>query len=78
MSIRTEKIGVGDQAEGVILSGTVRARNYMGGFTHYTVQIGDQTLRLSRRNAHSHEDSLEIGGTVQVGFRETDARVLGQ
>ncbi|SFI79915.1 ABC transporter ATP-binding protein [Celeribacter neptunius] len=78
MSIRPEKIGVGDQAEGVVLTGTVRARNYMGGFTHYTVQIGEQTLRLSRRNAHSHQDSLEIGAAVQVGFRESDARVLGQ
>lgn len=78
MSIRPEKISVGDQAQGIILTGTVRSRNYMGGFTHYTVQIKDQTLRLSRRNAHSHQDSLEIGDTVQLGFRQTDARVLGQ
>ncbi|APZ50387.1 ABC transporter ATP-binding protein [Salipiger abyssi] len=78
MSIRPEKIGVNEQAEGALFDATVRSRNYMGGFTHYTVQVGEVTLRLSRRNAQSHQDSLEIGSTVRIGFREPNARVLGQ
>ena len=78
MSIRPEKIGVHDQAVGHMFIGKVLSRNYMGGFTHYSVRVGDVTLRLSRRNAQSHQDSLELGGEVRVGFQESNARVLGQ
>lgn len=78
MSIRPEKIGVGDQAEGTIYDARVVARNYMGGFTHYTVKIGETELRLSRRNAQSHQDSLAIGSETKIGFRDENARILGQ
>jgi spermidine/putrescine ABC transporter ATP-binding subunit len=78
MSIRPEKIGMADQAEGIVFPGTVRARNYLGGFTHYTVQVGDVMLRLSRRNFQTHQEAMEIGSAVQIGFREINARILGQ
>ncbi len=78
LSIRPEKIGLGDQAEGRIFTGRVVARNYMGGFTHYTVQVGDMTLRLSRGNADAIGDTLDIGSETRVGFRDENARILGQ
>lgn len=78
LSIRPEKIGLGDQAEGEIFTGQLTARNYLGGFTHYTVKIGEVELRLSRRNAQSHLEALETGATVRVGFAPGNARILGQ
>lgn len=78
VSIRPEKIGLGDQAEGNIRTGTVIARNYMGGYTHYMVRTGEVELRVSKRNATTHGQSLEIGAEVKLGFRDENARVLGQ
>jgi spermidine/putrescine transport system ATP-binding protein len=78
MSLRPEKISVADQAEGRVFDAQVVSRNYMGGFTHYTVKIADTHLRLSRRNAHSQLDALEIGARTQVGFKDENARILGQ
>ena len=78
LSIRPEKIGVGEQAEGLILTSTVLSRNYLGGFTHYTVRVGEIDLRLSRRNAQSHQDAFDIGDAVRIGFRDSNARILGQ
>ncbi|WP_138469921.1 ABC transporter ATP-binding protein [Poseidonocella sp. HB161398] len=78
LSLRPEKIGMQSQADGHVLQGTVRGRNYMGGFTHYTVDVAGQPLRVSRRNALSHAESFEPGQTVSLGFREDSARVLAQ
>ncbi|WP_420567602.1 ABC transporter ATP-binding protein [Thalassovita sp.] len=78
MSIRPEKIGVGDQAEGQVFTGRVVSRNYMGGFTHYTIKVGDVELRLSRRNAQSQQHALEIGSETQIGFKDANARILGR
>ena len=78
MSLRPEKIGMEDQAAGNTLTGTVAAMNYMGGFTHYTVDTGAAKLRVSRRNARSHAESYAIGQRVTLGFADDSVRVLGQ
>jgi spermidine/putrescine transport system ATP-binding protein len=49
----------------------------MGGYTHYTVDVGGTELRVSKRNAISHSQSFEIGREVRLGFRHDSARVLG-
>ncbi|WP_108260646.1 ABC transporter ATP-binding protein [Mangrovicoccus ximenensis] len=78
LSLRPEKIGMETQADGHVLQGTVSGRNYMGGYTHYTVDVAGQSLRVSRRNARSHADSYEPGQPVTLGFREDSARVLAR
>lgn len=67
-----------DQA-GTILRGTVTARNYMGGYTHYTIDVAGVPLRVSRRNAVSHsEEGFGIGRVVRVGITPGSVRVLGR
>jgi spermidine/putrescine transport system ATP-binding protein len=66
-----------DQAVGEIMQGRVTNKNYMGGYTHYTVDVGGTELRVSKRNAISHSQSFEIGREVRLGFRHDSARVLG-
>ena len=78
LSIRPEKIGLEAQAEGETREGTVVSRNYMGGFTHYTVEAGGVSLRVSRRNAQARADRIEVGDTVTLGFQPANARILGQ
>jgi spermidine/putrescine transport system ATP-binding protein len=77
LSLRPEKIGMEDQAVGEIMQGRVTNKNYMGGYTHYTVDVGGTELRVSKRNAISHSQSFEIGREVRLGFRHDSARVLG-
>jgi spermidine/putrescine transport system ATP-binding protein len=78
LSLRPEKIGLEDEAAGTLLAGIVVSRNYMGGYTHYTIDAGGVMLRVSRRNAASHgEEGFAIGRTVRVGFRPESVRVLG-
>lgn len=79
LSIRPEKIGLEDEATGTVLTGTVVSRNYMGGYTHYTIDAGGVALRVSRRNAVSHsEEGFTVGREVRVGFEPGSVRVLGQ
>jgi len=88
LSLRPEKIGMEDQAANLtdtslqngaeVMEGRISARNYMGGYTHYTVDVGGIALRVSRRNATSHSQSFEIGRPVKIGFRHDSARVLTQ
>ncbi|KEO60795.1 ABC transporter ATP-binding protein [Thioclava indica] len=78
MSLRPEKIGLEEQASGNVFTGTIRSRNYMGGFTHYAVETAGITLQVSRRNALSHAESYDIGREVKLGFRDESVRVLGQ
>jgi spermidine/putrescine transport system ATP-binding protein len=77
LSLRPEKIGMEDQAVGEIMQGRVTNKNYMGGYTHYTVDVGGTELRVSKRNAISHSQSFEIGREVRLGFRHDSGRVLG-
>jgi spermidine/putrescine transport system ATP-binding protein len=76
LSIRPEKINLGDQALGVTLSGVVTNKNYMGGYTHYTLDVAGTELRASRRNASREGDTIALGSTVPVGFVAGSARVL--
>ena len=78
MSVRPEKIGIGEQAAGEIFEGKVVSRNYMGGYTHYAVDIGGIVLKVSTSNAVSQAQRLEIGQPVKVGFRQESSRVLTQ
>ena len=78
VSLRPEKIGMAEQATGNSLTGTIAGRNYMGGFTHYTVDVAGIPLRVSRRNDVSHAESFDIGQTVMLGFRDDSARVLAR
>ena len=78
LSLRPEKIGLGDQAAGQMMDGIITNKNYMGGYTHYTVRVGAIDLRVSKRNAVSHGPSYDIGSTINLGFAHSAARVLGQ
>jgi spermidine/putrescine transport system ATP-binding protein len=78
MSIRPEKIGLEDQASGHIMQGIVSGRNYMGGYTHYVVNVSGEKLRVSQRNDVSRSRGLDIGQSVKVGFRSDSVRVLSQ
>ena len=83
LSLRPEKIGMEDQADGPaqsgeLMEGRITGRNYMGGYTHYTVDVAGVELRVSRRNAVSHSASFDPGRTVRLGFRHDSARVLAR
>jgi len=78
MSLRPEKLGLEDQATGLIMKGRIVNKNYLGGYTHYIVRIGDTDLRVSKRNSLSHSASYDLNSTVTVGFEQNSARVLGQ
>ena len=78
LSLRPEKIGLDDQASGETMTGRIINKNYMGGYTHYTVAVGDVELRVSKRNAVSHSASFDVGRDIRLGFRPDSARVLGQ
>ncbi|MCW0002337.1 ABC transporter ATP-binding protein [Pararhizobium sp. YC-54] len=76
LSIRPEKINLGDQAQGIAFEGQIVNKNYMGGYTHYTLNVRGTELRASRRNASREGDTIESGATVPVGFVAASARVL--
>ena len=77
LSIRPEKINLGDQAaSGITLPAKVVNQNYMGGFTHYTLEAGGVSLRASRRNASRQGDLVATGADVTIGFLPASARVL--
>lgn len=78
LSLRPEKIGIGDQATGHRIAGVILHRNYMGGSTHYTVRVAGIDLRVSRRNALSQGAMPEEGSVVTLGFDHAAARILGQ
>ncbi len=79
LSLRPEKIGLEDQASGELtMTGLIINKNYMGGYTHYTVRVGDVELRVSKRNAVSHSASFDVGRDVKLAFRADSARVLGR
>ncbi len=76
LSVRPEKINLGNQAEGITFEGRVVNKNYMGGYTHYTLDVSGTELRASRRNASREGDTIALGATVAVGFVAGSARVL--
>ncbi len=78
LSLRPEKIGMEDQAVGQIMEGRITNKNYMGGYTHYTVEVAGTELRISKRNAISHSQSYDLGRAVRIGFRPDSARVLAR
>jgi spermidine/putrescine transport system ATP-binding protein len=76
LSLRPEKISLGDQASGEVFDGRVTHRNYMGGYTQYLIDVGGISLKASTRNAVTHAQGLEIGQPVRVGFQHDSTRVL--
>lgn len=81
LSVRPEKIALlapGDAAPDICASGVVTQRNYMGGLTHLTIDIGQRRIHLSRVNTGQPSDALELGATVTIGFAASAARVLGR
>ncbi|WP_409530013.1 ABC transporter ATP-binding protein [Shinella zoogloeoides] len=76
LSVRPEKINLGNQAEGITFEGRITNKNYMGGYTHYTLDVSGTELRASRRNASREGDTIPLGATVPVGFVAGSARVL--
>ncbi len=78
MSLRPEKIGIDDQATGNTLKGKIVGKNYLGGYTHFIVRVGEVDLRVSKRNAISHSAMLDVDADITLGFQSDSARVLGQ
>ena len=77
LSIRPEKINLGDQApEATSFTAEVLDRNYMGGYTHYLLAANGVQFRASRRNASREGDTFTIGSMVPAGFSEVSARLL--
>ncbi len=76
LSIRPEKLNLGNQVEGIEFEATVAKKHYLGGYTHYLLAVGDAEIRASRRNASRAGDDFPIGDKVKVGFVENSARVL--
>ena len=60
----------------MVFEGRVTNKNYMGGYTHYTLDVAGTELRASRRNASREGDTIPLGATVPVGFVAGSARVL--
>ena len=76
LSIRPEKLNLGDQVHGVGFDASVVNKHYLGGYTHYQLAVGGVEMRASRRNASREGDAIAVGSTVTVGFVEGAARVL--
>ena len=77
MSVRPEKINLGDQVlQGASFAAQVQDKNYMGGFTHYTLAANGTRFRASRRNASREGDTIAVGSTINAGFSAISARVL--
>ncbi|GLT11631.1 ABC transporter ATP-binding protein [Sulfitobacter porphyrae] len=76
LSIRPEKLNLGDQVEGVDFLAEVVKKQYLGGYTHYLLSAGGVEIRASRRNASRESDTIAVGSPVHVGFIEGSARVL--
>ncbi|KFI28411.1 spermidine/putrescine ABC transporter ATP-binding protein [Haematobacter massiliensis] len=76
LSVRPEKINLGDQVVSGGFAARVVNKNYMGGYTHYQLLAHDMPLRASRRNASRAGDRIEVGAMIEVGFSEAAARVL--
>ncbi|UXU76668.1 TOBE domain-containing protein (plasmid) [Paracoccus sp. SMMA_5_TC] len=76
LSVRPEKVNLGDQAPVGAFQATVVNKNYMGGYTHYLLSAHGVELRGSRRNASRDGDAIQVGSTVPAGFSEISARVL--
>ena len=76
LSLRPEKISLQEQAAGIIMDGVIVNRNYLGGYTHYIVNAGDATLRVSKRNSDSNGVVYNIDEHVKLGFQQSSARVL--
>jgi len=76
LSIRPEKLNLGDQVQGVAFQADVVKKHYLGGYSHYQLSVGGVEIRASRRNASREGDRIAVGSTVHVGFIESSARVL--
>ena len=76
ISVRPEKINLGDQAPGGGFAAQVTGKNYLGGYTHYQLVAQGTAFRASRRNASRESDAIDVGATISAGFAETAARVL--
>lgn len=76
ISVRPEKINLGDQAQSGGFAAQVVGKSYLGGYTHYQLMAQGTRFRASRRNASRDGDAIEVGATIPVGFAETAARVL--
>ena len=78
LSLRPEKISLDDPAGDVQMTGKITNKNYMGGYTHYTIAVGPVALRVSKRNAVTRGQSYDVGREIRLGFRADSGRVLGQ
>lgn len=76
LSVRPEKITISEMPSDGAMIGTILASNYMGGYSHYVVRIGDTELRVSLPNDHSNLATIERGTQVSVGLREDSVRIL--
>jgi spermidine/putrescine transport system ATP-binding protein len=79
LSLRPEKIGLGDGVGAVRLAGSVVAKTYMGGYAYYTVRIGNGVeLRVFGQSNGTEIAGHAIGAPVTLGFSENAVRVLGR
>ena len=76
LSIRPEKLNLGNQVQGIDFTAQVVHKHYLGGYTHYVLTANGIEIRASRRNASREGDVIAVGSTVHVGFVEASARVL--
>ncbi|RNF36383.1 ABC transporter ATP-binding protein [Paracoccus methylarcula] len=76
LSVRPEKINLGNQAQGNTFNATVIGKNYMGGYTHYILEANGIEFRASRRNASREGDTIPVNSTVSVDFVQAAVRVL--
>ncbi|MBB1271351.1 ABC transporter ATP-binding protein [Psychromonas sp. SR45-3] len=79
MSLRPEKIYINKPENGPELAGKVASRNYMGGYTHYSIALDNgQSLKVSKRNSVSNDVSYEIQQPVKLSFSPESVRVLSE
>lgn len=76
LSLRPEKIDLQDQATGILMDGVIVNRNYLGGYTHYTVKVGDAKLRVSKRNSDTNGIVYNLHEKIKLGFQPSSTRVL--
>ncbi|MFX0544308.1 ABC transporter ATP-binding protein [Roseovarius sp. S1116L3] len=76
LSIRPEKLNLGDQVQGIDFEAEVLKTHYLGGYSHYLLSVGGTQIRASRRNASREGDMIAVGSKVHVGFVDGSARVL--
>ncbi|WP_246810168.1 ABC transporter ATP-binding protein [Methyloligella sp. GL2] len=78
LSLRPEKITIGDRGAAATMEGEIIQQNYLGTHSQYVVRVGETDVLVTSANDRNDTMGYEVGETVSLGFDPASARVLGE